>query len=305
MDKNISALIQSAVESEDQTQVQVFADFAPPEAGKTVARFIEYIELGKQARKPFKGKAKDPADSVRLTFELLSPKHIEEITNENGVKVKTAKRISFNVPKLFTDKAKYRKLFTKMARGRANITHMVQMLGEGFILDIVHNTVGEGDTKQTYANITDSEGAYTIAAPYMEDPITGNKQEVPVPAAISPIRIFLWNNPTKETWDSLFIDGTRTVKQADGQEKEVSKNWLQETILGATNLKGSLLEQLLGGAKSLPQMDTSAKQLMQELAEEEEEEVAEKKSAKAAKKAPAKQQPAASSDDALRAMGLI
>lgn len=305
MDKNISALIQAAVESEDQTQTQAFADFAPPEAGKTVARFIEYIELGKQPRKAFQGKAKAPADSVRITFELLSPKHIKEVTNEAGAKIKVAERISFNVPKLFSDKAKYKKLFNKMNRGRANITHMTQMLGEAFILDIVHNTSGEGENKKVYANITDSEGAYTIAAPYMEDPLTGNKQEVPVPPAISPIRIFLWNNPTKETWDSLFIDGTRSVKTDGGQEKEVSKNWLQETILKATNVGGSRLEQLLGGADALPDMsDVETSELV-----DDEDEVEEQK-APPAKKAPAKKaavtKPAATSiDEALKAMGLL
>lgn len=64
-----------------------------------------------------------------------------------------------------------------------------------------------------------------------------------------PLQVFLWGKPTKATWDSLFIDGTVTRKNKEGDEVEYSKNWLQEKIASATNYDGSLLDQLLGGMK--------------------------------------------------------
>jgi hypothetical protein len=227
-----------------------FERSVPPE-GKTVARFIEYIDLGSQPRPPYQGKEREPAETVRLVFELLAPnKNIHE-REVNGETVKFADRITLSLNKSFSDKAKYLKLFEKMKYGRQNITHMAQMLGEAFVVTITHNASTDPKNKTVYANITDSTGAYTIESPFITDPIENTVRPIPVPEALSPIRLFSWEHPSKSDWDSLYIAGTATRKDASGQEQEYSKNWIQERILGATNFNGSPLQQLLEGSADL------------------------------------------------------
>lgn len=258
-------LVNKAKEIEDHSEVQAGGDFEyePPKAGRTLGRFIEYIELGKHVEM-YEGKPKPAAELVRVTFEFTMPDRIKEVEVEGGTK-KIAERISMTMPKKFTEKAKFFKLFKAMTYGRENITHMAEMLGEAFIFEIKHNTSGEGEKKRTFANIY-SAGAFGIFAPRKVDDLAGTSEDISaaVPPALSPIRIFLWNVPTKETWDTLFIDGERDEKQADGTTKKVSKNWLQERILSATDYVGSGLEQLLTGLRQLPTEDKKEEEPAQE-----------------------------------------
>ena len=247
------ALASQAAEYEDQTETTTGggdyeARVIP--AGATVGRLIEYIELGVQPQRPYLGQEKKPAEEVRLTFELLNPKtNIYEIDIE-GAKKKVADRISLTLTKSLNEKSKYTKLFRTLARGRSEITHLAQCLGEAFIITVVHNEVEKDGKKTVYFNIT-KDGAYLIQAPVIVDPIAQTATPIPVPESLSPIRIFLWGIPTKETWDSLFIEGTRLIKDAKGVTKEESKNWIQRKILSATNFSGSALEDLLSGAQGL------------------------------------------------------
>ena len=248
---SIEELAALAAEHEDQTQEVSGGDFEYeiPEAGVTVGRLIEYIELGKHKRAAYMGKPKPDAERVRITFELLHPqKNIKEY-EKDGEKRKFAQTISIDLTKSLSDKAKFKKLFKKLTYGRDDKKHIAQLLGEAYVLTIVHNVVKkEGQPDRTYANLQGTDGEFLIGAPFKVDALTGQKEAYNVPERIAPLRLFLWDNPTKGTWDSLFIDGTREVKEADGTVKQVSKNWLQERILSATNYKGSPLNHLLGGA---------------------------------------------------------
>lgn len=249
---NIKDLVNKAKETENQSEATSGGDFeyTPPPAGKTFGRFIEYIELGKQPQ-TYEGKEKPASEEVRVTFELLNPtKNIKEIDVDGGKK-KIADRISIIMPKKSNEKAKFFKLFKAMAAGRSDITHMAEMLNECFIFDVKHNKSADG--KKTYANLY-ADGTWFVYAPRHEDPLAGTVTDISshVPEASSPLKIFLWSNPTKETWDSLFIDGTTEVKHADGTVEQRSKNWLQEMILSATDFGGSALEQLINGLDNLP-----------------------------------------------------
>lgn len=262
-------------------------DFPVPPAGKTVGRFIEYIELGVQPRKAFAGKAKQPIAQVRIAFELLNKKNIREI-EVDGKKVKLADRISPPPMALsLHDKAGFNALYEQMRYGREDITHMAQMLGEPFLLDIVHNestTKGKDgkEHKKTYANIK------TIGAPQIEDPVAETVRQLTVPPALSDIKVFVFDNPSQEAWDTLFIDGSKEVKGADGTLTTQSKNYIQETIMKAKNFGGSALEQMIGGLDNLPEFSEETEEVLEEVAEEVlEEEVEEELEAPVAK-APAK-----------------
>lgn len=257
---SIDELINIAEQTEDQSVTTAGGDFVRevPAAGKTVARFIEYVELGVHPQKAFKGKEKPDVEYVRVAFELNSPKHIKEIEID-GNKKNVANIMSLTLAKKFGEKAAFKKLFNKMVYGRENIKHMARMLGEGFVIDIVHNIVGEGDDKKTYANMASKDGEWFISAPRVVNPLNDEITAIPVPEPLNPKRVFLWDNPNKPTWDSLFIDGTRTVKDEKGVESEVSKNWLQQKVQAAKNYKGSPLDAMLGGVV-LPTNEEAVKQ---------------------------------------------
>lgn len=247
------ALAAKAAEHTDHTEVKAGGDFerTPIAAGKTIGRFIEYIELGVQPQGTYQGKEKPACATARFTFELLHPKkNIKEI-EVDGSKVTVAERYSFNEAIKFGEKARFKKLLKAMTYGRKDITHFAQMLNEPFLLNFTHNEAEKDGKKVTYVNLY-TDGIYGIEAPVVcTDALEGTTAPVPVGPALSPIKIFLWDLPSKETWDSLYIAGTRTVKDAKGNESEVSKNWLQDKILAAKDFTSSALEDLLTGSAAL------------------------------------------------------
>lgn len=251
---NIQELAAKAAALEDQTEVKNGGgdfEYVPPPAGKTIARFVGYIELGKQPQRPYQGKAKPPADEVRLVFELLNPKKNIRTIQVDGKDTAVADTIGFTVARKLGEKAKFKKLFDMMRYGRDGIRHMAQMLGEDFIVTVFHNESERDGKKVVYANLNDSSGAYHIQAPYIEDPISNERTKINVPENIRPLQVFLYDLPTKDTWDSLFIDGEREIKNGDQVEVR-SNNWLQQKILSATDYRGSALEGMLAGLTDLP-----------------------------------------------------
>lgn len=206
-------------------------DYTPPAEGACFLRFIAYVELGKQ-KSTYKGETKIK-DKVRLVFEVhgknYPPKELEDGTL-------IPPRITITETLSLSEKAHFFKIFNSMRNNREDITHMAQMLGEGFLGRIYHNT---GKEDKVYANLRNESG-YTIKPPYREDPETGESKKLKVPEALSELRLFVWDQPSKEMWDSLFIDGEF--------EEGKTKNVLQAAVLAAANFKGSPLEQLLAGA---------------------------------------------------------
>lgn len=254
---SIAELAALAAETDDQTEVQVAGDYEReviPE-GPNFARLVEYIECGKHPQKPYQGKEKPPAEMLRLTFELLHPKKSIIEYEVDGVTKKRGQLITIRMKKSLSDKATFKKIFNAMTYGRDSIKHMAQMLGEPFLVNVFHNKSKDAQGKEVvYANLNNSEGVYSIGAPKHVDPITQETTDLAphISQPFAPLRIFLWNNPTKETWDSLFIDGTREVKDKDGNVTNESKNWLQEYILSAINAEGSALSSMLSGVADLP-----------------------------------------------------
>jgi hypothetical protein len=241
----------AAAALKDQTkEPESGGGFEIPEAGRCFMRFVSYIEIGKRPQKPFQGKPKPDAHEVRLGFELVGKKHAREI-EVDGEK-KTVYPMQFiKVAVKAGDRAAFTKLLNKMTYGRAGITHMALMLGEGFIGTIVHNEgTDKAGNKKMYANMKDKDGNWLIGAPMVledpNDPECSTFKPVAVPAATQSEQLLLWDSPTKEQWDSIFIDGTREVKDEQGKTTTVSKNWIQEDIVNkARDFEGSALNALL------------------------------------------------------------
>ncbi len=242
-------LEQARAVAEDQTEdVEGFERRLAP-IGPSLARFIGYVEIGKRPQKPYKGKAKADAMEVRFSFELCSKKNVYTIGE--GEDAKTVRDvIGIKITKKQGDRAGFVKLLKKMAYGRAEKTNFGSMLGEPFLINIVHNPGKNAQGEDViWVNMKDENYNYLIGAPAQTDAITGATTVFEVAEPINPLRLLLWDNPTIAQWESIFIDGTRTVK-VNGVEIEESKNWLQRDIVTeAVNFEGSPLHQMLSGLK--------------------------------------------------------
>lgn len=241
---DINELINKAAEQgQDFTQEKKGGDFERvlPEAGMGVCRFREYVELGTHDTATKAYPNKKPAKKARFVFELTTPKHVREVEKEDGTKFKIPHFITIECAISASEKSNFIKLFRQM-NWEGTSTHPAQLLGKPFLCEIVHAWAKGDDPKKdkpSYANLQ-KDGVYTIAPPRKVDPLAGTVEELAVPELLNPVKLFLWDMPTKDTWESLFIDGTY---ERDG--KEFSKNWIQEKILGAKDFPGSALETML------------------------------------------------------------
>jgi len=258
MTTDFTALINQAEQEDDQSQTRTGGDFTAPKPGITVCRLIEYIELGMQKQKPYQGKPKPPAEVVRLTFELLSPaRDIHEFDGK-----RTADKISFRCTKLLSNKARFKRLFNQMDYGRGK-KHMAHFLGDAFLVEIFNYV---GTDKKDHASLFNNEGFCRIGAPFRPaDPLdpNGKPTPIPVPDAISNLRLFLFNHPSPECWNSLYIEGEREVKDDKGTVTgKESKNFIQDSIRAAVNFHGSPVEAMLA-AISTPPVPTSVENAAQ------------------------------------------
>lgn len=254
-------------------------DYQPPAAGIARARLVAYIELGKH-RDEYQGQVK-VKDKVQLVFELSGPKH-EPREAEDGTKY--PHRITITESLSLNEKANFFKLFNKMRNGRAEVQHMSQMLGEPFLVKVVHKTSKNG---KTYAQLRELTGEYTIKAPVIEDE-DGNVRKVKVADPLSELRLFIWDLASKEMWDSLFIDGEYEARTTDdGVELPAkSKNVLQNKIREALNFEDSPIGAILQGADDFgDELDEDDEYDNAEVVEEEEEVVEEPKKEPAKKPA--------------------
>ncbi len=233
-----SKLGTAAAQAEDMTVNKSF-EREIPRAGVALLRFVSYIELGRHEAAASTGYK--PSLKAMLGFELNHPDHMIEIEGK-----KVPQTITVRLNKGQTSKSGFRKLFNVMnAACGGEHTHFLQMLGKGFLGEVYHNTVGEGDKKKVYANL-DKDGAYSLKAPSQVDALTNTSTALPIAEVSGDITAFLWENEgvtdedIQEMWDGIFIDGTREVEDPKTKEKvQKSKNWIQETIMNNIEWEGS------------------------------------------------------------------
>ena len=181
--------------------------------GTVMARLVEYIELGSH-RVEFQGKLKDAAPMARLGFAIYGEGYQQEDGTPGIIR-------TYEFSLSTNEKAKAFKLFKKL-NYKGTAKRFSQLLNEPFLLKIVHTK--PKDATQKPRAIIDLEG---FLPPF--DPVS--KAPYPVPAAPDDMfRLFLWSNPTKAMWDSLFVEGTFD----DGN----SKNFIQERCMAATDFPG-------------------------------------------------------------------
>lgn len=256
---NLNALLlkqaKEATALTDQSEVtQGGFDNTPVATKRAPARFIGYVEQGLQPQPDYKGKAKEPANELILTFEIFGSANTREIEDEKTKKKKkVGNLLHVRVTEKLSDKAKFKKLFAKMTRGRP-ITHLSHMLNEVFLVEV---RVVKSKNDRMYATLEAEDGTYNINGPEMDkvddegNTIGTVDVTAATPPASVPFKLFIMSDPTIEQWESIHIDGTYTkkVKGEDGTEAEVehSKNFLQETIMEALDFEGSAIQAILLG----------------------------------------------------------
>lgn len=223
-------------------------EYVPPAEGTAMARLVGYIETGVQE---FSGGAGQPPKlmpEAQLIFELSGANHAPKVL-EDGTKLPIRMTEKLSAGKNYgalNEKANLYKLFTQLNYdGKA--THMSQLVGRGFLVDIRHDKKGD----KVYPSMRAAGGGYTFKAPRVSNPVDGTIMEISVPPPISALRLFVWNAAPeylKQMWDSLFIDGSYPErKDKDGKvtAPAKSKNVLQERILNSSSFKGSPIDELL------------------------------------------------------------
>lgn len=238
---DFSKLGSAAAETDDLTVSKSF-ERTLPRAGVALLRLKDYIETGRHEARVAGHKASLQAI---LIFELSHPDHLIEVDGK-----KVPQQIMVRLSKGATSKSGYRKLFNIMNEAHGSkFKHFVQMIGLPFLGKIYHNKSEDGKT--TYANL-DKDGAYSLQAPVVVDPIANTSRPVPIPELHGTPRAFLWENEgvsdedVKAMWDSIFIEGTREVEDEKSKEKkEISKNWIQETIMKNIEWEGSRTQGLV------------------------------------------------------------
>lgn len=218
----------------DQTQAQTGGGggrLLP--AGNAFARLVAYIEMGNHEGTGMAAGKVQPLVRVKFALWGKAPNG-ETYHNEDG----TPNFISpFEMNLSLNEKAKFFKLFKKM-NPKGDKKHMAQCLNDTYILPIVH-TPDKKDPKKVYANADLDNLREAI------DPMSYQPYNVPEIADESVFQLFLWDAPTQQQWDSLYIEGTN--------DEGKSRNFIQDRILGALNFPGSNLEQMLGaGGAALP-----------------------------------------------------
>ncbi|MDO3559429.1 hypothetical protein [Ralstonia pseudosolanacearum] len=222
-------------------------EYVPPAEGFTRLRFVAYVELGKTETE-YQGQKKI-VDEVQLVFELSGPRHEPKVL-ENGEKV--PHRMTITVTKSLNEKAQFYKLFKMMNyKGTAKI--MAQLLGEDFTGKVYHKKFKRKDgTEGVAAQLKNPDtGVFDIRPPFVEDAESGESKRVNVAPAITPLKLFLWDMPSKDMWASIFIEGQYEERKNDKGEVVAparSKNRWQERIKAGINYAGSPIANLLSGA---------------------------------------------------------
>ena len=235
------AAIGLAAAESDNLQIDKEFERELPKECVALLRILSYVELG---RHQGSNTAYKPSLQAILTFELNHPKHLIEI---DGKKVPQIKKLYLN--KADGGKSIYKKVFNQINRALGGKHQgFLSMIGSALMGTIYHNKSEDG--KKVYANF-DVKGQFDFKAPVTLDPVSEVETKVAIAELSGTPTGFLWNNTTlneeesgasiKAMWESIFIDGTRTDK--DG--KEVSKNWVQESIMENLEWEGSVTQALV------------------------------------------------------------
>lgn len=205
-------------------------------AGDAFIRLSTYVEFGVQQLPAFNGTAKQPHMTFQLGAHIVGGTGVskdgedEDYVQEEG---RYPYIRTFETPLYRNEKAKATKWFNAI-NTKGQFKTFAQALGKLYIIPVKIEKAKKDPTK--FVNVYEWDKVREAVDPMTRKPY--NLPDIPV----DNYKLLLWNKPTKEQWESIFIEGTWEAK--DGKPAQ-SKNVLQETCLKAQNFKGSALEQVI------------------------------------------------------------
>ncbi|MGK8202685.1 hypothetical protein ACRS8P_30340 [Burkholderia cenocepacia] len=204
--------------------------YIPPAAGLARARFVGYFELGTHEEE-FEGKKRD-REKVDLVFELSGPNHEPTVQGGRTIPV----RITVQETLDMSYGASFYELFDAMDRAcGGGATHIAEMLGKPFIVEVFHRRSRDGKT--VYANLHGPNG-YNVKGTTVQATLSGQHIVVEVAPAITELKAFIWDIATAVDWYGIHIPGEYPERRgADGAliKPARSKNVIQEKIAAAKN----------------------------------------------------------------------
>lgn len=185
----------------------------PLEVGTYEARVVCVLDMGLQAQRPYQGREKPPAHSIRLTYELCD----EFMVDENGEELEDKPRwISEEFPlhSLDSDLAKSTKRYNAIDPKDESDGDFTQLIGKACMV-----TVGQYEGKNGVSNNITNVASITA------------KKAAKLPELVNPTQVFLLDEPDLEVFNAL-------------------PDWLKDRIKENLEYKGSALEKALkGGGK--------------------------------------------------------
>lgn len=186
----------------------------PLDPGTYPIRLVQVIDLGLQPQPDFKGEAKDPAYTIKVTYEFLD----EFMKDEDGNDIEDKPRWlseDFAIYSLDSDRAKSTKRYMALDPELEHEGDWSKLIGAPGMLQIVQN-VSKKNKDIIYNNIT---GLSSMRA----------KEASKAPDLINPGKVFSLDDPDIEVFNSL-------------------PDWIQDKIKGNLEFEGSALEKLLEGS---------------------------------------------------------
>ena len=230
MTMNIQDLLalanQAAAVGPDMTEVKSGGASKAFSLGTAFATLVGYIEFGNHAQE-FNGKPKAPALEVQLLWALTgTAMDGTKYCNDDGSPY-IYRQYSFSISQ--NEKAKAHLLFKKL-NWKGTATHFAQLLGNSYLIPMAEEAKSKAEP---LVKVVRPQFAGVLPP---RDMITGAEYPVP-PVARELYRLFLWDFPTVEGWNSLHIEG----KNDNGE----SKNFVQQKLVSALNFEGSALQSML------------------------------------------------------------
>lgn len=260
MSFDLNAVIsQAAAESVNLSEASKGGGATPPNAGTCIATVVGYVELGRRVKKGYKGAPDKKVRKGRFILELAGGTNPHTMS-EGDNPVKIAKRINVNVwlPEPGKQPSAKSGLYLFMSAVNYEkdpaIKIPAQLIGKHVkVIVSVEEFTNEAGEVIKYGSIGGAQDGFKISAPRIDltdeaGMPTGEFKVIPAPERVSDLRCFLWDYPSMEMWDSLFIDGEYEAKPAENGKAAVpakSKNVIQEEVMQALDWEGSPMQTLL------------------------------------------------------------
>lgn len=220
---SLQSIVNSAVTSGvDQTKAERRVPMLLP-AGDYIVYMTEYVETGLHLPE-FQGKptGKPAAVHVRIGFCII------DAQNPNGVHHLRLQEMPISQ----FERSTFHRLFKSMQAADNTVKHMAQFLGKAFYGKVEEYISKEG----RISNVLDKFSLKPVpkfhpmsGAPINVTPLNSEQEQ-------KLLKLFLWNNPTKATWESLHIEKKNFIQERCMQSLDINESKLMSVLYPAPDM---------------------------------------------------------------------